>query len=131
MKQTDGWSSGLYRLAETTFRERIGMTDAERDQLASLGSPSWRPADPSWQIGAMQFEPMRGLDYGAYKAETRRRQSAAGSRTSELRTAASAARRATAIEMRSAGATQAEIARQLGVNQGTVSRWLSARVSDC
>jgi hypothetical protein len=126
----------LYRLPNKTFLEKMEVTTSELATLAAegivLGSGSGHNANRAkWDHGTMGFKPMSGLAFDVYLAETRRRQALAGPRSAEVRGApANAIRqdvRAKAVLMRNSGVKQADIAKELGVSQGTVSNWISSK----
>lgn len=122
IKQPQGRGSGLYRMAETTFRAKLGIT---ADELESLDIARRKEApEARWNVGAMGFEPMRGLSYEDYQAETRRRQQEAAHRTNEMVRAARLDHQEKARQLRAEGLSTTKIANRLGVNQSTVSRWL-------
>ena len=74
----------------------------------------------------MGFERMRGLDFDAYKAETRRRQAEAAVRTNTMHRAAREPLVAKAKALRAAGQSLPEVAKALGVSVGTAWNWTKA-----
>lgn len=107
----------LYSMKNVTFHQKLGLTQAEVAAFYGRHHPA------TCNEGAMGFEPMRGLDYDEYKAETARRQSAAGIRTVGLLRSATADKRATARLMRASGRSVKQIADELGVAPRTVQYW--------
>ena len=123
LKRAAGQGAGLYRMTEATFRAKLGVT--EEDVAQAMGGR--RNADEDrWDIGSMGFERMRGLDFDAYKAETRRRQAEAAVRTNTMHRAAREPLVAKAKALRAAGQSLPEIAKALGVSVGTAWNWTKA-----
>ena len=127
-KQEQGWGSGLYRMSETKFREKLEITEAELEALARHKNAQRE----TWNEGKMGFEPMWGKKFEDYQVETKRRQALAGKEigSENLRNAAKAKaqaneeKRAEAVLMRNSGCTQAQIAAAIGVSLVTVTRWI-------
>lgn len=121
-KQTQGFGTGLYRMTEGRFRAELAMTADEAGQLQQLaGKNRQRPA---WDEGVMGFEPMRGLSYDEYRAETARRQAEAGRRSAEVRSTTHVPdKREQARQEAAKGLTTRAIAAMLDVSQTSVSRW--------
>lgn len=122
-------SKSLYKMQTSTFMNRLGVTASEKAAFGSLlGTSEHNLRRAEWDEGVMGFEKMSGLDVEAFKRETRRRQALAGSRSAELRsTTIGQDVRAKAVLMRNSGCTQVQIAAELGVRQGTVSKWLNSQ----
>jgi hypothetical protein len=122
----------LYKMSNRTFMEKLKVTPDEKAALGSLlagqeGTGSHNAKKGKWDIGAMDFEPMKGLEFDDYMAETRRRQALAGARSAEVRgapaNAISSDIRAKAVLMKNSGLTTRAIALELGISQTTVSNW--------
>lgn len=123
LKRAAGQGAGLYRMTETTFRTKLGITEEDVAQAVGVrrNTDEYR-----WDIGAMGFEPMRGLDFNAYKAETRRRQTEAAVRTNTMHRAAREPLVAKAKALRANSQSLPEIAKTLGVSVATVWNWTKA-----
>jgi hypothetical protein len=124
-KQQPGFGTGLYRMTEGRFRAELAMSADEADQLQQMAGKNRQRLD--WHEGVMGFEPMRGLSYDEYRAETARRQAEAGRRSAETRsTTYTPDKREQALKASLEGLSTHAIASTLAVNQSTVSRWLTA-----
>lgn len=121
IKEDLGQGTGLLKMSNQTFAEKLSITDDEAKQI--FGSKALQQ-EKNWNIGAMGFEKMANLPYQEYKAETKGRQREAAKRTNEIKVAATADQRSQACQMRAEGLTQAAIAKAIGVNQSTIARWL-------
>lgn len=116
---------GNYRFKTSTWLERLAATQQEIKQFGHLLGGGGLKARGQCNAGAMSFEPMRGLSFDAYLAETRRRQALAGIRSAKVRkTNHGQEKREKAREMALSGLSQAAIAAGLGISQQTVSRWI-------
>ncbi len=120
LKRAAGQGAGLYRMTETTFRTKLGITDEE---IAQVVGARRNTDEDRWDIGAMRFARMRGLDFDAYKAETRRRQAEAAVRTNTMHRAAREPLVAKAKALRAAGQLLEDVAKALGVSVGTAWNW--------
>lgn len=120
LKRAAGQGAGLYRMAETTFRAKLGITEEEVAQAVGVRRNT---DEDRWAIGVMGFEPMRGLDFDAYKAETRRRQAEAAVRTNTMHRAAREPLVAKAKALRAAGQSLPKVAEALGVSVATAWNW--------
>lgn len=109
---------GLYRLRTSTIAEQLGLTDAET-KLLRAGQGHARGRE-----GLLGFDKMKGLDFDAYIAETRRRQAAGGRHTAQVLRQKNAELRAHAQELRARGLSVRAISHALGVGKSTVADWL-------
>jgi hypothetical protein len=106
-------------MAESTFREKLKVTDGELEALSPVSK-----AREQTNSGVMGFEKMKGLTFNQYRLETKARQSLAAQRTNSLSRAARAPAVEQALAMRASGASLQQIATQLGVSLATAHRWL-------
>jgi hypothetical protein len=118
----------LYKMKTATFLEFMEVTQAEKEAFGHLLGTSRHNANATkWNKGSMKFEPIQGLSFKAFIKETRRRQAEAGKviGSQNLPTVPKGQDvRAKAILMHNSGCKQVQIAKELGINQATVSRWL-------
>lgn len=123
--EAQGHGKGLYRMGEATFRRLLHVSDAELVALTTASKPR---QEQNVAIGAMGFEPMRGLSFDEYLSETQKRQQASAKRTNEALGRGDEERRAKAAKMRENGMTPTAIAKEIGVSRVTVYKWLSSKV---
>ena len=141
--RADGWTRGQamasagavlrklkagepYKMRTATFLEKLEITSSELNAYSDLlGSSRHNINKHEWKVGAMGFEPIRGLSSKDFLAETKRRQAEAGTRSAEIRkTTHGPELREKARLMANSGISQQCIAAELGVAQASVSRWL-------
>ena len=119
------YNKGLYKMYHKKFLEALEIT---QDEARAFGASfaSGRKQNKSWNVGVMGFEPMKGLPFDAYVAETRERQAKAGRVFGSMNlpmNRASEDKRVSARLMRANGVTFRAIADELGVSVGAVHNW--------
>lgn len=114
-------SSSLYRMSEQTFKEKLGISDAE---ISSIQNERKTHADKEINAGAMGFKKMIGLTFEEYFDETRVRQKAAGKRTASILRENERRMRDRAKKMQRNGRSASYIASRLDVSLKTVKLYL-------
>lgn len=133
VKEPQGWNTGLYKIPNQLFFDKLDITKEEVREFGSSPEGGRKQNRAGWKVGVMGFEPMRGLEFDAYLAETRRRQTEAGRVAGRVAGSknlpvvptnkASDDKRAKAQLMRNSGVTFRAIADELGVSVGAVHKW--------
>ena len=119
-----------YKFTSGKWLEKMGISPAEAgrlqpDQLVSVSGHNANRA--GWAVGAMNFERLKGLEYGRWEKEVRGRQAQAGVRSAATRrTTHGIEQHHKAIQLSASGHSTRQVAAVLGIDQSTVSRWLRA-----
>jgi len=127
LNQPVGEGTGNYRFTRKRWLECLSITPDELKEYGHLLGTGTGAAPSPRNVGAMGLEPIRGLDYGDWLAETRSRQALGGAYAAMHRkTTHHEGAKQRAAEMKKEGRSQQEIAAELSVSQQTISRWLKS-----
>lgn len=118
----DGGPGDLYKMKTSTIARLLGLSASEVDRL------TMRQGHDRGQEGKLALEPIKGLEYSEYLAETKRRQALGAQHATAVRERSGPAldldRVAKARQMRSEGLSIRAISKEMGVPKSTVSDWI-------
>ena len=119
LKEPYGWNTGLYRMTHNDFCEKLEITTEESRSFGASDASGRNQNRKTWQVGIMGFEPMRGLEFKDYLAETRRRQTEAGRLTGAKNLPAEPVHKASEDKQASA-----QLMHALGLKPSEIKKWL-------
>lgn len=120
--KSTGLDSKLYEMKETTFSEKLGITDAEWSVLRSKKTSR---SGKEVNVGAMGLEKMVGLSFDQWLEETNLRQTKAAKFVNSKKRDSKRDLKKRAKRMLSNGRSVSYIAEQLDVSERTVRNYIS------
>ena len=114
-------TKALYKYTEAKFLQKLDELMPVTTLITSTEVGYKNPLKVN--VGAMNLEKIRGLSTQKFKKVVLERRSSSALRTNAIRIEKSAAKRQLAFELSVKGVSQNKIAREIGVSQGTISKW--------